>query len=53
MLISTNWEDVTAQDLDLSAFGGLPSSVTIYRTTADDATNLARKHYAFIGVPHH
>lgn len=40
VLVSTNWEKPTANDLDLSAFGGLPSSIVVYRTTADEANDL-------------
>jgi O-glycosyl hydrolase len=40
VLVSTNWETATANDLDLGAFGGLPSSAAVYRTTADEAINL-------------
>jgi len=42
VLVSTNWEAPTANALDLGAFGGLPSSVAVYRTTADDAINLQK-----------
>jgi O-glycosyl hydrolase len=40
VLVSTNWDTATANDLDLGAFGGLPPSVAVYRTTAGDAVNL-------------
>jgi O-glycosyl hydrolase len=40
VLVSTNWGAVTPIDLDLSAFGPLPSSATVYRTTPDEAVNL-------------
>ena len=52
VLVSTNWEKVTAKDLDLSAFRGLPSSVTLYRTTADEATQSAtRRAFRFHRSP--
>ena len=54
VLVSTNWDKVTANDLDLSAFGGLPSSVAVYRTTADEDTqSAAGEHFAFIEISHH
>jgi O-glycosyl hydrolase len=40
VLVSTNWDAVTPIDLDLGAFGPLPPSVTVYRTTSDEAVNL-------------
>jgi O-glycosyl hydrolase len=40
VLVSTNWEKVTPLDLDLGAFGPLPRSATVYRTTAADGVNL-------------
>jgi O-glycosyl hydrolase len=40
VLVTTNWDTATANDLDLSAFEGIPASATVYRTTADDAVNL-------------
>ena len=40
VLVTTNWDTVTRNDLDLSAFGGIPSSAGIYRTTADESVNL-------------
>jgi O-glycosyl hydrolase len=42
VLVSTNWDTVTPNDLDLAAFSGLPSSAVVYRTTADDAVNLQK-----------
>jgi len=42
VLVSTNWDKETPNNLDLSAFGGLPSSVAVYRTTADEAINLQK-----------
>jgi hypothetical protein len=46
MLVSTNWNLPIANDLDLSAFARIPSSATVYRTTADDAVNLQEKKIA-------
>jgi O-glycosyl hydrolase len=40
VLVSTNWDAVTPNDLDLSAFAGIPSSAVVYRTTADEAVSL-------------
>lgn len=40
VLVSTNWDAATSNDLDLNAFGGLPSSAAVYRTTADESVNL-------------
>ena len=42
VLVSTNWDTVTSNDLDLSAFSGLPSSAAVYRTTADENVNLQK-----------
>ena len=46
VLVSTNRDAVTENHLDLSAFAGLPSSVTVYRTTADEAVNLQEQKLA-------
>ena len=40
VLVSTNWDSPTANDLDLSGFAGVPSSAVVYRTTADETVNL-------------
>ncbi|HEY6371449.1 MAG TPA: glycoside hydrolase [Candidatus Sulfotelmatobacter sp.] len=40
VLVSTNWDAATSNDLDLSAFAGLPSSAAVYRTTSDESVNL-------------
>lgn len=40
VLVSTNWDEAASNDLDLSAFAGVPSSAAVYRTTADEAMNL-------------
>jgi O-glycosyl hydrolase len=46
VLVSTNWETVTPINLDLSAFGPLPPSASVYRTTADEAVNLQQGSFA-------
>ena len=40
VLVTTNWDTATKNDLDLGAFTGIPSSIRIYRTTAEEAVNL-------------
>jgi hypothetical protein len=35
LLVSTNWDAVMSNDLDLSALTGIPSSSTVYRTTVN------------------
>jgi O-glycosyl hydrolase len=40
VLVSTNWDSATTNDLDLSAFIGIPSSAAVYRTTSDEAVIL-------------
>jgi O-glycosyl hydrolase len=40
VLVSTNWDAVAPNDLDLSAFRGLPSTATVYRTTVEQSANL-------------
>jgi hypothetical protein len=40
VLVSTNWDVVMPNDLDLSAFTNITSSATVYRTTADESVNL-------------
>jgi O-glycosyl hydrolase len=42
VLVSTNWDAVTPNDLDLSAFAGIPSSATVYRTSGDTDANLQK-----------
>jgi O-glycosyl hydrolase len=39
VLVTTNWDAVSKNDLDLGAFGGIPASITVYRTTADENVN--------------
>jgi O-glycosyl hydrolase len=40
VVVSTNWDAVTPNDLDLSAFAKIPSAAAVYRTTADRDANL-------------
>jgi len=40
VLVSTNWDVATSNDLDLSAFTGIPLAASVFRTTADEAVNL-------------
>ena len=54
VLVSTNWEKVTAQDLDLSAFRR--ATVVGYPLSHDSRRShqsATREHFAFIEVPHH
>jgi hypothetical protein len=41
VLVATNWDTATPVDYDLNAFVGDAPAVSVYRTTADAATNLA------------
>jgi O-glycosyl hydrolase len=52
VLVSANWDTATANDLDLGAFGGLPPSVAIYRTTADEAINLQKASISLSSKSH-
>jgi O-glycosyl hydrolase len=40
VLVTTNWDTATKNDLDLGAFTGIPSSIRVYRSTAEEAVNL-------------
>ncbi|MBV8805430.1 MAG: RICIN domain-containing protein, partial [Sinobacteraceae bacterium] len=40
VLVTTNWEVSGEDDLDLTAFAGLPATVKAYRTTSDAQVNL-------------
>jgi O-glycosyl hydrolase len=51
-LVSTNWDRETPNDLDLSAFSPLPTSVAVYRTTADEAVNLEQGSIALSASGH-
>ena len=42
VLVSTNLEIIKLNDLDLGAFGNLPTSVIVYRTTANEQINLRK-----------
>ncbi|MBT9331505.1 glycoside hydrolase [Paracidobacterium acidisoli] len=46
VLVTTNWDTPAGNDLDLTAFTGLPSSVTAYRTTADEPVSLREEKIA-------
>jgi O-glycosyl hydrolase len=46
VLVSTNWDATGFNDLDLSAFRGVPASVTMYRTSGDQGVNLQEKTVA-------
>jgi hypothetical protein len=52
VLVSTNWDTPTSNDLDLNAFAGIPSSATVYRTTADEAVNLQEEKNALSSKGH-
>jgi hypothetical protein len=51
VLVSTNWDSVTPIDLDLSAFGPLPPSVTVYRTTSAEAVDLQQGSIGLSSTP--
>jgi len=40
VLVTTNWDTATKNDLDLGAFTGIPSSIRVYRTTAEETVDL-------------
>jgi galactan endo-1,6-beta-galactosidase len=46
VLVTTNWDSPAGNDLDLTAFTGLPSSVTAYRTTAEETVSLHEEKIA-------
>jgi O-glycosyl hydrolase len=52
VLVSTNWEEPALNDLDISAFAGLPVSVTIYRTSGDAAVNLQQNMVSVSAARH-
>jgi O-glycosyl hydrolase len=52
VLVSTNWNAVTPNDLDLSAFAGIPSSAAVYRTTADETVNLQEESISLSSKGH-
>ena len=52
VLVSTNWDTASWNDLDLTAFERLPSAATAYRTTQDDTVNLREERIAISGKGH-
>ncbi len=52
VLVTTNWDAATPNDLDLSAFTGVPSSARAYRTTADETMNLKAEGVAISSKGH-
>ncbi len=52
VLVSTNWDAPTSNNLDLSAFAGTPSSAVVYRTTTDEAVNLQEGKIALSAKEH-
>lgn len=52
VLVTTNWDAVTANDLDLTAFAKLPPSVALYRTTDDETVNLQQGTIAISAKGH-
>jgi O-glycosyl hydrolase len=52
VLVTTNWDTATKNDLDLSAFTGIPSSIRVYRTTAVEAVNLKEGSIAISSQGH-
>jgi O-glycosyl hydrolase len=52
VLVSTNWDVATPNDLDLSAFRGLPPTATVYRTTVEQGLNLAQQHLTLTSQGH-
>jgi galactan endo-1,6-beta-galactosidase len=52
VLVTTNWDAVTVNDLDLTAFAKLPPSVAVYRTTGDETVNLLQGTIAISAKGH-
>lgn len=52
VLVTTNWDGVRANDLDLTAFAKLPSSIAVYRTTDDETVNLRQGTIAISATGH-
>ena len=46
VLVTSNWDTPATNDLDLTAFTGLPTAVTVYRTTADENVSLREEKTA-------
>ncbi|MBV9566046.1 MAG: RICIN domain-containing protein, partial [Bradyrhizobium sp.] len=52
VLVTTNWDQPGEDDLDLTAFAGLPAAVTAYRTTSDAQANLRQETIALSSGKH-
>jgi O-glycosyl hydrolase len=52
VLVTTNWDQPGEDDLDLTAFAGLPAAVTAYRTTSDVQINLRQETITLSGDKH-
>jgi O-glycosyl hydrolase len=52
VLVTTNWDTPSSSDLDISAFTGLPSTIMVYRTTADSGVNLREETIALSSNKH-
>ncbi|WP_158820392.1 glycoside hydrolase [Granulicella sp. S156] len=52
VLVTTNWETPGENDLDLTAFAGLQSSVAAYRTTGDNSVSLREEKIAISATGH-
>jgi O-glycosyl hydrolase len=52
VLVNTNWDTPTSNDFDLTAFKGIPSSATVYRTTADEVVNFHEEKIALSSKGH-
>lgn len=52
VLVTTNWDTPGEDDLDLTAFAGLPGAVKVYRTTSDAQTNLREETIALFRDRH-
>ena len=46
VLVTTNWNALATNDLDLTAFTKLPSSIAVYRTTGAETVDLQRRTIA-------
>ncbi|HKS79987.1 MAG TPA: glycoside hydrolase [Candidatus Acidoferrales bacterium] len=52
VLVTTNWDSPALNDLDLTAFDGVPSSASLYRTTAESSVNLQQSQIAISADGH-
>jgi O-glycosyl hydrolase len=52
VLVTTNWDTPSRNDLDVTAFAGLPSTIKVYRTTADAQVNLREESIALAPNKH-